>query len=108
MLIISLVLAVIGLAALVFAVITSNELIAWVCIGASVLGVALLIADALQERRRRETGADTHESGSAEGPESHAAEGAADYPADALDEASTHTDSDSDAEDSVSDDHNIR
>ncbi|MDT5140929.1 MAG: hypothetical protein QOD02_2582, partial [Mycobacterium sp.] len=52
MLIISLVLAVIGLAALVFAVITSNELIAWVCIGASVLGVVLLIVDALQERQR--------------------------------------------------------
>lgn len=56
MLIISLVLAVIGLAALVFAVITSNELVAWVCIGASVLGVILLIIDALRERRRRETG----------------------------------------------------
>jgi len=52
-LIISLVLAVIGLAALVFAVITSNELVAWVCIGASVLGVLLLIIDALQERQRR-------------------------------------------------------
>ena len=58
MLIISLVLAVIGLAALVFAVITSNELVAWVCIGASVLGVVLLIIDALQERQRREAGPD--------------------------------------------------
>jgi hypothetical protein len=57
MLIIALVLAVIGLAALVFAVVTSNELIAWVCIGASVLGVVLLIIDALQERQRREAGA---------------------------------------------------
>jgi threonine/homoserine efflux transporter RhtA len=57
-LIISLVLAVIGLAALVFAVITSNELVAWVCIGASVLGVLLLIID----------------------------DEAADYPADAIDE----------------------
>lgn len=53
MLIIALVLAVIGLAALVFAVVTSNELVAWVCIAASVLGVVLLIIDALQERRRR-------------------------------------------------------
>lgn len=56
MLIIALVLAVIGLAALVFAVVTSNELVAWVCIGASVLGVVLLIIDALQERRRRDAG----------------------------------------------------
>lgn len=53
MLIIALVLAVIGLAALVFAVVTSNALVAWVCIAASVLGVVLLIIDALQERRRR-------------------------------------------------------
>ncbi|AKS33644.1 hypothetical protein [Mycolicibacterium goodii] len=52
MLIIALVLAVIGLAALVTAVVTSNELIAWVCIGASVLGVVLLIVDALRERSR--------------------------------------------------------
>jgi hypothetical protein len=54
MLIIALVLAVIGLAALVFAVVTSNELVAWVCIAASVLGVVLLIIDALQERQRRD------------------------------------------------------
>ena len=52
MLIIALVLAVIGLAALVTAVVTSNELIAWVCIAASVIGVVLLIVDALRERSR--------------------------------------------------------
>jgi hypothetical protein len=51
MLIIALVLALIGLVALVFAVVTSNELVAWVCIGASVLGVVLLIVDALRERQ---------------------------------------------------------
>jgi hypothetical protein len=56
MLIIALVLAVIGLAALVTAVVTSNELIAWVCIAASVIGVVLLIIDALQERSRRDAG----------------------------------------------------
>ena len=38
MLIIALVLALIGLVALVFAVVTSNELVAWVCIAASVIG----------------------------------------------------------------------
>ncbi|GAS93350.1 transmembrane protein [Mycolicibacterium canariasense] len=53
MLIIALVLAVIGLASLVAAVVTSNELIAWVCIGASVIGVLLLIVDALRDRSHR-------------------------------------------------------
>ena len=62
MLIIALVLAVIGLAALVFAVVTSNEFIAYICIAASVLGVVLLIVDALRERQRRTVGADTPES----------------------------------------------
>jgi len=62
MLIIALVLALIGLVALVFAVVTSNELVAWVCIGASVLGVVLLIIDALRERQRRDVaGEDGHE-----------------------------------------------
>lgn len=55
MLIVALVLAVIGLAALVTAVVTSNELIAWVCIAASVVGVVLLIVDALRERSRGDT-----------------------------------------------------
>jgi hypothetical protein len=55
MLIVALVLAVIGLAALVTAVVTSNELIAWVCIGASVIGVLLLIVDALRERSGRDS-----------------------------------------------------
>ena len=53
MLIVALILAVIGLAALVTAVVTSNELIAWVCIGASALGVLLLIVDAIRERSHR-------------------------------------------------------
>lgn len=57
MLIVALVLAVIGLAALVTAVVTSNELVAWVCIGASVLGVILLIVDAIRERQGKATGA---------------------------------------------------
>ncbi|HLR98728.1 MAG TPA: hypothetical protein VK069_03950, partial [Mycolicibacillus parakoreensis] len=61
MLIIALVLAVIGLAALVFAIVTSNALVAWVCIGASVLGVLLLTADAVRERRRRSVSAAENE-----------------------------------------------
>ena len=59
MLIVALVLAVIGLAALVTAVVTSNELIAWVCIAASVLGVVLLIVDALRERSHTDGDAPT-------------------------------------------------
>ena len=53
MLIVALVMAVIGLAALVTAVVTSNGLVAWVCIGASALGVALLVVDAVRERKDR-------------------------------------------------------
>lgn len=53
MLIIALVLAVVSLAALVTAVVTSNELIAWVCIGLSALGVVLLIVDAIRDRHHR-------------------------------------------------------
>jgi len=50
MLIVAVVLAVIGLASLVTAVVTNNELVAWVCIAASALGVVLLIIDAIRER----------------------------------------------------------
>ncbi len=56
MLIVALVLAVIGLAALVTAVVTSNELIAWVCIAASVVGVLLLIVDAVRDRSKSDAG----------------------------------------------------
>ena len=51
MLIVALVLAVIGLVALITAVVASNELIAWICIAASSLGVILLIVDAIRERQ---------------------------------------------------------
>jgi hypothetical protein len=79
MLIIALVLALIGLVALVFAVVTSNELVAWVCIGASVLGVVLLIIDALRERQRRDAGGeDDEEAGDENAP--------VDYPEEVQDE----------------------
>ncbi len=74
MLIVALVLAVIGLAALVTAVVTSNELIAWVCIAASVIGVVLLIVDALRERSRVDAGEDESQT------EDGDAEFDADYP----------------------------
>ena len=54
MLVVALVLAVVGLAEFVTAVVTSNELVAWVCIAASVLGVILLIIDAIRERKSRD------------------------------------------------------
>ena len=53
MLMVALVLAVIGLAALVTAVVTSNEIVAWVCIAASSVGVILLVVDAVRERQAR-------------------------------------------------------
>ena len=52
MLTVALVMAIIGLAALVTAVVTGNEVIAWVCIAAAVIGAVLLIVD--MRRRRRQ------------------------------------------------------
>ena len=87
MLIIALVMAVIGLAALVTAVVTSNEVIAWVCIGASVIGVILLIIDALRERQKRDavpasdSAAETEETEAEEAGEEEEAEAFdAEYP----------------------------
>jgi hypothetical protein len=96
MLIIALVLALIGLVALVFAVVTSNELVAWVCIGASVLGVVLLIVDALRERRRRDAGEEAvAEDETGDGEDSYV-----DYPEDVSDEGEpTATAVDESAED---------
>ena len=92
MLIIALVLALVGLAALVFAVVTSNELVAWVCIAASVLGVVLLIIDALQERRRRDAGDQDEDSGDGD-----TAEGAyVDYPEEVPDEGGPDADTGAD------------
>ena len=82
MLIVALVLAVIGLAALVTAVVTSNELVAWVCIAASAVGVLLLIVDAVRDRTRRDRAAD----GAAAATEPEAD---VDYPEDAPDEPAT-------------------
>jgi hypothetical protein len=88
MLIVALVLAVIGLAALVTAVVTSNELIAWVCIAASVIGVVLLIVDALRERSKGDA-SDAPAEPAAEEPEV-----AEDYP----EEAPVAEDDESDTE----------
>lgn len=85
MLIIALVLALIGLVALVFAVVTSNELVAWVCIVASVVGVVLLIIDAVRERRARAAGED------GEGEISDDEDGYVDYPEELTEEADQET-----------------
>lgn len=53
MLIVALVLAVVSLAALVTAVVTSNEAIAWACIGLAALGILILIVDAIRDRHQR-------------------------------------------------------
>lgn len=98
MLIIALVLALIGLVALAFAVVTSNELVAWVCIGASVLGVVLLIIDAVRERQQRDAGGDEDgpdEQGAAD--EAPAEAEAVDYP-DELPGADDTTPEDADSE----------
>jgi hypothetical protein len=89
MLIIALVLALIGLVALVFAVVTSNELVAWVCIGASVLGVVLLIVDALRERQRRDTGGEDQEAEAGDDEDA-----LVDYPDEVRDEPEDASDAD--------------
>ncbi|WP_422746469.1 hypothetical protein ACN27E_02645 [Mycobacterium sp. WMMD1722] len=93
MLIIALVLAVIGLAALVTAVVTSNELIAWVCIGASLVGVVLLIVDAVRERSGRD-GAESTPGGDPADPEQFDA----DYPEDAEPEPVSETETESETD----------
>ncbi|ETB41701.1 MULTISPECIES: phage holin family protein [Mycobacterium avium complex (MAC)] len=94
MLIIALVLALIGLVALVFAVVTSNELVAWVCIAASVVGVVLLILDALRERQQRDLGGDeAHEDADEDADEAGADEDDfVDYPEDAPTQSSADAD----------------
>jgi hypothetical protein len=103
MLIVALVLAVIGLAALVTAVVTSNELIAWVCIAASVIGVVLLIVDALRERSRGDAEPDAESDDAGEQPVEDYPD---DEPAAAEDEtASAPTETvDSDTADAVEED----
>lgn len=110
MLIIALVLAVIGLAALVTAVVTGNAVIAWVCIAASAVGVILLIVDAVRERSRKPAATTSGATGTAD--QAPAEEFDADYPDEPGDyeaddtqaaaernpDVDTHTDTDSDAD----------
>jgi hypothetical protein len=104
MLIVALVLAVIGLAALVTAVVTSNEVIAWVCIAASVIGVVLLIVDALRERSGRDSGEEPAE------PEESEPEFVEDYPDEApvAEEAEAESDAETTAVEHHDEDSNKR
>jgi membrane protein implicated in regulation of membrane protease activity len=86
MLIVALVMAVIGLAALVTAVVTSNEVIAWVCIAASVIGVVLLIIDAIRERQRRDATASGYVAEPQQGEAPRQEEFDAEYPEDAAEQ----------------------
>ncbi|MBB4855728.1 hypothetical protein HNP40_003135 [Mycobacteroides chelonae] len=65
MLIVALVLAAIGLASLVAAVVTSNEVLAFVCIAAAAVGVVLMIVDAIRDRHAGalESGEESEEGG---------------------------------------------
>ena len=91
MLIVALVLAVIGLAALVTAVVTSNELIAWVCIARQRdrcrAADRRRAAGTVQGRSRRRRAPPQ-----AEEPTTEAAEFDADYPDEAPAEADVETD----------------
>jgi hypothetical protein len=91
MLIVALVLAVIGLAALVTAVVTSNELIAWVCIAASVIGVVLLIVDALRERSRGDEDTERDSAADTAAPHGVDEEPVEDYPDETPDPAEDET-----------------
>ncbi len=109
MLIIALVLAVVGLAALVFAVVATSQAVAWICIGASVLGVVLLIVDALQERRRRGPGRRGDEAKAEAGSDASDADDSGpdedlyeDYPEDAADSGGAGVSSSEDEESSRS------
>jgi hypothetical protein len=89
MLIIALVLALIGLVSLVFAVVANNELVAWVCIGASVLGVVLLIVDAVRERQQE---SDAEAADAVDDADGAADADAVDYPEEVADDESSDSD----------------
>ena len=53
MLLVALAFAVIAAGALVFAVLSTNAAIAWLCVAASLVGLVLMVLDALRARERR-------------------------------------------------------
>lgn len=90
MLIVALVLAAVGLASLVAAVVTSNEVLAFVCIAAAAIGVVLMIVDAIRDRHAGALGADEESDDAAEGDDAeNEAAGASEFA------TADHTDGDS-------------
>ncbi|WP_078291586.1 hypothetical protein [Mycobacterium sp. D16R24] len=75
MLIVALVLAAVGLAALVTAVVTSNEVLAFVCIAAAAIGVVLMIVDAIRDRHAGALESDEESDADTEGDDESEAQG---------------------------------
>ncbi|MDO2967855.1 Uncharacterised protein [Mycobacteroides abscessus subsp. bolletii] len=83
MLIVALVLAAVGLAALVTAVVTSNEVLAFVCIAAAAVGVVLMIIDAIRDRHAGALDADEESDEEADVDASESGDADSDHDADA-------------------------
>lgn len=83
MLIVALVLAAVGLAALVTAVVTSNEVLAFVCIAAAAVGVVLMIIDAIRDRHAGALDADEESDEEADVDASESGDADSDLDADA-------------------------
>lgn len=91
MLIVALVLAAVGLAALVTAVVTSNEVLAFVCIAAAAIGVVLMIVDAIRDRHAGALESDEESDADAEAKGETAGESSDELAADSADAAEGHT-----------------
>lgn len=83
MLIVALVLAAVGMAALVTAVVTSNEVLAFVCIAAAAVGVVLMIIDAIRDRHAGALDADEESDEEADVDASESGDADSDHDADA-------------------------
>lgn len=83
MLIVALVLAAVGLAALVTAVVTSNEVLAFVCIAAAAVGVVLMIIDAIRDRHAGALDADEESDEEADVDANESGDADSDHDADA-------------------------
>ncbi|MBA0048388.1 hypothetical protein [Mycobacteroides sp. LB1] len=95
MLIVALVLAAVGLAALVTAVVTSNEVLAFVCIAAAAVGVVLMIIDAIRDRHAGALEADEESEEGSVDSEGHDDETEAQGPDELAAASADHADADS-------------
>lgn len=78
MLIVALVLAAVGFAALVTALVTGNEVLAFVCIAAAAIGVVLMVIDAVRDRHAGTLKSDAEDDTGDAAAEDTPAEGEAD------------------------------